>query len=87
MLGDDIPQEFAPRDAKGALFYVQLDVEVSEVSKGFFQVCDEVATLPGLYDNAINIDFQVAPNLSSKTELLTLLVGTPTFFSPNGIFT
>jgi hypothetical protein len=35
--GDDVPQELAPRDPKGALFWVQPEVEASEVSEGFFQ--------------------------------------------------
>jgi hypothetical protein len=76
-LADDVPQEFAPGDLKGALFQVQLDVEVPEVSKSFFQVGIETATLSGLYNDVINIDLQVAPDLSFEIELHTPLLGGP----------
>jgi hypothetical protein len=76
-LGDDVPQEFALGDPKGALFWVQLDVEVPEVSEGFFQVGDEIATLACLYDDVVNIDLQVALDFCFETELHTPLVGGP----------
>jgi hypothetical protein len=44
-LGDDVPKELAPRDPKGALFWVQPNVEAPMVSEGFFWVNDETATL------------------------------------------
>jgi hypothetical protein len=31
-LGDDVPQELAPGDPEGALFWVHLDVEAPEVN-------------------------------------------------------
>jgi hypothetical protein len=34
-LGDDVPQELAPGDSKGAFFWVQLDAESLEVVEGF----------------------------------------------------
>jgi hypothetical protein len=76
-LGDDVPQEFSLGDPKGALFLVQLDVEVPKVSEGFFQVSDEIATLVCLYNDVVNIDLQVAPDFYFKTELHTPLVGGP----------
>jgi hypothetical protein len=35
-LGDDVPQELALGDPKGALFRVQPNVEAPNVSEGFF---------------------------------------------------
>jgi hypothetical protein len=86
-LGDDVPQELAPGDPKGALFRVQLNAEAPVVSKGFFQVDDEIAALSCLHDDIINIDLQVAPDLPFETRLHTPLVGGPAFFNPNDIFT
>jgi hypothetical protein len=60
---------------------------VPEVNEGFLKVGDETAALSGLYDDVINIELQVAPDLSFETELHTPLVGGPTFFSLNDIFT
>jgi hypothetical protein len=77
VLGDDGPQELALGALKGALFCVQLDVEASDVSEGFFQIGNEAATLPGLDDDVVNVDLQVAPDLPFKTGLHTLLVGGP----------
>jgi hypothetical protein len=76
-LGDDGPQELALGDLKGALFYVQLDVEASDVSEDFFQIGNETAALPGLDDDVVNVDLQVAPNLPFKIGLHTPLVGGP----------
>jgi hypothetical protein len=61
-LGDDVPQELAPGDPKGALFRVQLDVEVLEVSEGFFQVNDDERLGPDLptgRGKSIGIDLDV----------------------------
>ncbi len=48
-----------------------------EVREGFFQVSDETAALPGLYDDVVDIDLQVVPDLPFKTGLHTPLVGGP----------
>jgi hypothetical protein len=69
--------ELAPGDPKGALFLVQLHVEVPEVSRGFFLVSDETATLPSLHDDVIDIDLHVALDLPFKIGLYTPLVGGP----------
>jgi hypothetical protein len=61
-LGDDVPKELFPGDPKGAVFWVQLDVEAPKLSEGFFQVGDETAALPGLHDDVVDIDLQVAPD-------------------------
>jgi hypothetical protein len=45
VFGNDVPQEPPPRDSECAFFRVQLDVELSEVVEGFFQIGDEVAAL------------------------------------------
>jgi hypothetical protein len=58
-----------------------------QVSEGFLQVGDETAALLGLYNDVVDVDLQVLPDLPLKTRLHTLLVGGPTFFNPNGIFT
>jgi hypothetical protein len=76
-LGDDVPKELAPRDPKGALFWVQPDVEAPMVSEGFFWVNDETAALPGFHDDVIDIDLQVVPDLPFETGLHTPLVGGP----------
>jgi hypothetical protein len=52
--GDDIPQELFLGDTESAIFWVQLDAEKPKVSEGFFQVSDEAAALPRLYDDVIN---------------------------------
>jgi hypothetical protein len=76
-VGDDVPQEFAPGDPEGALFWVQLDVEAPEAVEGFFQVGDGIGALSGLHDDVIDIDLQVAPYLPFEAELHTLLVCGP----------
>jgi hypothetical protein len=76
-LGDDVPQELAPGDPEGALFSVQLDVEVHEFIEGFFQVGDDTNALSGLHDDVIDIDLQVVPYFLFETELHTPLVGGP----------
>jgi hypothetical protein len=55
-LGDDVPQEQAPGDPKGALFWVQPNVEAPEVSEGFLQVGDVTTALSGLHNNVVDID-------------------------------
>jgi hypothetical protein len=76
-LGDDVPQELAPGDPKGALFLVQLHVEVPEVSEGFFLVGDETATLPGHHDDVVDVDLHVVLDLPFEIGLHTPLVGGP----------
>jgi hypothetical protein len=83
-VGDDVPQELAPGDPEGALFWVQLDVEAPEVVEDFFQVGDEIAALSGLHDDVIDIDLQVAPYLPFEAELHTLLVCGPCILQPEG---
>jgi hypothetical protein len=58
-----------------------------EVDEGLFQVGDEAIALLGFYDDVINVDLQIAPNLALKVGLHTLLVRGPAFFNPSGIFT
>jgi hypothetical protein len=77
MLGDDVPEELASGDPKGALFWVQLDVEVPEVVEGFLQVSYETATLSGLHNDVIDINLQVVPYSPFEIELHTPLVGGP----------
>jgi hypothetical protein len=48
-----------------------------EVGEDFLQVEDEVTNLSGLYDDVINVDFQIVPNLPLKIGLHTPLVGGP----------
>jgi hypothetical protein len=67
VLGDDVPQELAPGDPKGAFFQFQPDAKAPEVSEGFFQVNNETTILPGLQDNAVDTDLQVVPDLPFKT--------------------
>jgi hypothetical protein len=85
-LVDDVPQELAPKDPKGALFWVLFDVETPEVGEGFLYVEDKITTLLGLHDDVIDVDPQVAPDLSLKAGLHTPLLGGPAFFNSNGIF-
>jgi hypothetical protein len=73
-LGDNVPQELAPGNPKGALLWVQLDVEAPDVSEGFFQVSDATATLSGLHDDIVDIYLQVAPDLRFEIGLYTPLV-------------
>jgi hypothetical protein len=86
-VGDDVPQEFASGDAEGAFFQIQPDVKASEVCKGFLQVIDEAIAMPSPYNDVINVDLQITPNLSLETGLHALLVGSPAFSNPNDIFT
>jgi hypothetical protein len=85
-LGDDVPQELAPKDPKGAVFWVLFDVETPKVGEGFLYVEDKITTLPGLHDDVIDVDLQVAPDLSLDAGLQTPLLGGPMFFNSNGIF-
>jgi hypothetical protein len=48
-----------------------------EVGKDFLQVEDEATVLLGIYDDAIDLDFQIVPDLSLKIGLHTTLVGGP----------
>jgi hypothetical protein len=56
---DVVPQELTPGDPKGPFFWVRADVEMHEFSEGFLQVDDVL----GLYDNVVDIDLQVVPDL------------------------
>jgi hypothetical protein len=87
MLGDDVTQEIAPGDPKGAFFWVYPDVEVPEVGEGLLQVEDETAALSGHHDDAIDVDLHVASDLPLKVGLYTPLVGGPAVFSSNDMFT
>jgi hypothetical protein len=57
-----------------------------EVGKGFLQVEDEAAALPGLHDNVIDVDLQIAPDLPLKAGLHTPLVGGPRVLQPERHF-
>jgi hypothetical protein len=50
---------------------------MAEVNEGFFQVGDENVVLSGLYDDFVNVDFQVVPDLPLETGMHTPLVGGP----------
>jgi hypothetical protein len=56
---------------------VSLDEYVVVSMKCMSSSGDEAATLPGLYDDVVNIDRQVVPDLPFETELHTPLVGGP----------
>jgi hypothetical protein len=60
---------------------------MAEVNEGFFQVGDETVVLSGLYDDFVNVDFQVVPDLPLETGMHTTLVGAPVFFNLNNTFT
>jgi hypothetical protein len=47
------------------------------VGEGFFQVKDKTTVVPGLHNEVIDVDLQVAPNLSLEVGLHTPLVGVP----------
>jgi hypothetical protein len=48
-----------------------------EVGEGLFQVGEGAIALPGFYDDVIDVDLQIAPDLSLKAGLHTPLVGAP----------
>jgi hypothetical protein len=50
---------------------------MSKVGEGLPLVKDETTTLPGLYKDVIDVELQVAPDLSLKIGLHTPLVGGP----------
>jgi hypothetical protein len=77
VLGDDVSQELALGDPEGALFRVQLDIELPEVVEGFFQVSDEAIALLRFHDDAVDIDFQGVPYLLLEAELHTPLICDP----------
>jgi hypothetical protein len=71
MLGDDVPQELTLGDSEGACLWVQLDVELPEVVKGFLRVGDEATTLLRPHDDVVDIDLQVATYLPFEVEMHT----------------
>jgi hypothetical protein len=76
-LGDDVPQELAPRDSEGAFFQVQLNAELPEVDEGFFQIGDEPSALSKFYHDVINVNLELAPYLLFEAKLHTSLVCSP----------
>jgi hypothetical protein len=86
-LGDDVPKEFASGHLEGAFFWIRPDVKASKVCEGFLQVVVEAITSPCIYNDVINIDCQITPNLSLETGLYAPLVGSPHIFNSNDILT
>jgi hypothetical protein len=60
---DHEAQEFTLRNPEDAFLGVQLDLESSEVGECFFQVGDEVIGFLRLYNDVVDVDFYVAPDL------------------------
>jgi hypothetical protein len=48
-----------------------------EIVEGFLRVEDEATALLGLYNDVVNVDLQIMPDLFLKTGLHTPLVGGP----------
>ena len=78
------PQKFTWRHTKDTLGRVKHHFVDPEIVKSFFQIIQESLLLPRLNHNIIHMCMNVAPNLTMKTILNTVLISRLDTLDPKG---
>jgi hypothetical protein len=79
---DHEAQEQSGGDTEDTLCWVELPLELSQISKGFGEVGDELVYLCDLDDHIIYTSLDILSDLGLQALLDCLLVVAPAFFRP-----